>query len=107
MNISISKAQLKCVGLALATVGMSTMNYIRRRAMEPMIIIGITGTIGAGKGTVVEYLQKNHRCTFYSFPNALFSFSLTSHQQQLHTLVQENFSGSSSTKRDWREIATI
>ena len=67
MNISISKAQLKCVGLALATVGMSTMNYIRRRAMEPMIIIGITGTIGAGKGTVVEYLQKNHRCTFILF----------------------------------------
>jgi dephospho-CoA kinase len=31
-----------------------------------MIIIGITGTIGAGKGTVVEYLVKNKGFKYYS-----------------------------------------
>ncbi len=30
------------------------------------MIIGITGTIGAGKGTVVEYLEKNHGFFHYS-----------------------------------------
>ncbi len=31
-----------------------------------MIIIGITGTIGAGKGTIVEYLKNNYNFTHYS-----------------------------------------
>ena len=31
-----------------------------------MIIIGITGTIGAGKGTIVEYLVKNNGFNHYS-----------------------------------------
>ncbi len=31
-----------------------------------MIIIGITGTLGAGKGTIVEYLVKNHGFKHYS-----------------------------------------
>jgi dephospho-CoA kinase len=31
-----------------------------------MIIIGITGTIGAGKGTIVEYLIKNNGFNHYS-----------------------------------------
>lgn len=31
-----------------------------------MIIIGITGTIGAGKGTVVDYLVKAHHYTHFS-----------------------------------------
>jgi dephospho-CoA kinase len=31
-----------------------------------MIIIGITGTIGAGKGTVVEYLVKHHGYSHFS-----------------------------------------
>lgn len=31
-----------------------------------MIIIGITGTIGAGKGTVVEYLVSQHHFNHYS-----------------------------------------
>ena len=31
-----------------------------------MIIIGITGTLGAGKGTVVDYLVKNHDFVHYS-----------------------------------------
>ncbi len=31
-----------------------------------MIIIGITGTIGAGKGTVVDYLLAQHQFTHYS-----------------------------------------
>eukprot|EP00938_MAST-03A_sp_MAST-3A-sp1_P005084 g5084.t1 len=72
MNINISKNQLKWMGLALATVGVSTMNYVRRRAMEPMIIIGITGTIGAGKGTVVDYLKKHHRFAHFSARKFLY-----------------------------------
>ena len=72
MNINISKNQLKWMGLALATVGVSTMNYVRRRAMEPMIIIGITGTIGAGKGTVVDYLKKHHRFAHFSARQFLY-----------------------------------
>lgn len=31
-----------------------------------MLIIGITGTLGAGKGTVVDYLVKNKNFTHYS-----------------------------------------
>ena len=31
-----------------------------------MIVIGITGTLGAGKGTVVEYLVQHHGFTHYS-----------------------------------------
>jgi dephospho-CoA kinase len=31
-----------------------------------MIIIGITGTLGAGKGTIVEYLMKEHGFHHYS-----------------------------------------
>ncbi len=31
-----------------------------------MIVIGITGTLGAGKGTIVEYLSKNYNFTHYS-----------------------------------------
>jgi dephospho-CoA kinase len=31
-----------------------------------MIIIGITGTLGAGKGTVVDYLLKNHKFIHFS-----------------------------------------
>ena len=31
-----------------------------------MIIIGITGTIGAGKGTIVEYLTDKKGFTHYS-----------------------------------------
>lgn len=31
-----------------------------------MIIIGITGTLGAGKGTIVDYLCERHRFTHYS-----------------------------------------
>lgn len=31
-----------------------------------MLIIGITGTIGAGKGTVVDYLKQKHAFTHYS-----------------------------------------
>ena len=31
-----------------------------------MVIIGITGTLGAGKGTIVEYLVKNHGFKHYS-----------------------------------------
>ncbi len=31
-----------------------------------MIVIGITGTLGAGKGTVVEHLVKNHGFRHYS-----------------------------------------
>src|SRR6218665_3245311 len=31
-----------------------------------MKIIGITGTIGAGKGTIVEYLQSNYGFVHYS-----------------------------------------
>ena len=64
MNINISSRQLKILGMALASAGLATINQLRRRAMEPMIIIGITGTLGAGKGTVVEYLKKHHNCTF-------------------------------------------
>lgn len=36
-----------------------------------MRIIGITGTIGAGKGTVVEYLQKVHGFTHFSARSVL------------------------------------
>ena len=36
-----------------------------------MKIIGITGTIGAGKGTVVEYLVENYGFTHYSVRNFL------------------------------------
>ena len=31
-----------------------------------MITIGITGTLGAGKGTIVEYLQKEKGFSHYS-----------------------------------------
>ncbi|MCM1532596.1 MAG: deaminase [Bacteroides sp.] len=31
-----------------------------------MLIIGITGTLGAGKGTVVEYLREKHRFAYFS-----------------------------------------
>ncbi|MEG1499117.1 MAG: deaminase [Bacteroidales bacterium] len=31
-----------------------------------MIVIGITGTLGAGKGTVVEYLRKQHTFSYFS-----------------------------------------
>ena len=37
----------------------------------PMKIIGITGTIGAGKGTIVEYLVENYGFTHYSVRNFL------------------------------------
>lgn len=33
------------------------------------MIIGITGTLGAGKGTVAEYLAKKHNFTYYSIRN--------------------------------------
>jgi dephospho-CoA kinase len=36
-----------------------------------MKILGITGTIGAGKGTVVEYLVENYGFTHYSVRNFL------------------------------------
>ena len=36
-----------------------------------MIIIGITGTIGAGKGTVVDYLVKHHGYSHFSVRNFL------------------------------------
>ena len=36
-----------------------------------MRIIGITGTIGAGKGTIVEYLVENYGFTHYSVRNFL------------------------------------
>lgn len=36
-----------------------------------MVIIGITGTIGAGKGTIVEYLQQKHNFSHYSVRNYL------------------------------------
>ncbi|MCS6935935.1 MAG: AAA family ATPase, partial [Chitinophagales bacterium] len=31
-----------------------------------MLIIGITGTLGAGKGTIVEYLTRKHGFAHYS-----------------------------------------
>ena len=31
-----------------------------------MIIIGITGTLGAGKGTIVDFLTKNKRFEHFS-----------------------------------------
>lgn len=34
-----------------------------------MIILGITGTIGAGKGTIVDYLVKNKNFKHYSVRN--------------------------------------
>lgn len=34
-----------------------------------MIIIGITGTLGSGKGTVVEYLKEKYGFKHYSFPD--------------------------------------
>lgn len=33
------------------------------------MIIGITGTLGSGKGTVAEYLTKKHNFTYYSIRN--------------------------------------
>ncbi len=33
------------------------------------MIIGITGTLGSGKGTVAEYLQKRHRFAYFSIRN--------------------------------------
>lgn len=34
--------------------------------MNPKLIIGITGTLGAGKGTIVEYLQKKYNFSHFS-----------------------------------------
>jgi len=36
-----------------------------------MVILGITGTIGAGKGTVVDYLKSNHGYFHFSVRNYL------------------------------------
>src|SRR5688572_11668127 len=38
-----------------------------------MIIIGITGTLGAGKGEVVEYLKQKHGFTHYSVRDFLIA----------------------------------
>jgi len=38
-----------------------------------MLIIGITGTLGAGKGTIVEYLVKNKNFKHYSVSGYLIT----------------------------------
>ncbi len=40
-----------------------------------MIVIGITGTIGAGKGTVVDFLLSNHNFTHYSVRDFLIEIA--------------------------------
>lgn len=42
------------------------MPYFRKQKSEPLRIIGITGTIGAGKGTIVDYLVKNQGFNHFS-----------------------------------------
>lgn len=53
---------------------MPTINFFHKFALsktKDMIIIGITGTIGAGKGTIVEYLIEKHGFQHYSVRNYL------------------------------------
>ncbi len=46
-----------------------------------MIIIGITGTLGAGKGTVVNYLIKEKGFTHYSVRSYLAAIITSNHQK--------------------------
>ena len=40
----------------------------------PLKIIGITGTLGSGKGTIVDYLTKHHKFQHFSVRNYLSKF---------------------------------
>lgn len=54
-----------------------------------MIVIGITGTLGAGKGTVVEYLIKHKNFKHYSISDYLKSKLLKSNKEINRTNLQD------------------
>lgn len=67
------------VGLSIAGAGLVGMSIMRRRrrrlpkeGVKPFVIIGITGTIGAGKGTVVEHLKTRYGFRHFSARELLY-----------------------------------
>lgn len=62
------------------------------------IILGITGEIASGKGTIAEYLIKEHRATSHRFSTSLRDVAKRMHLkesrenlQKISTLFRENF----------------
>jgi len=60
------------------------------------IIIGLVGQIASGKGTVANYLEKNHQATTYKFSTMFRDILKRAHQE----ITRENMQGLSTVMRN-------